>query len=230
MSFPVTAAGQQLHFIKIAGDSFYPVCCDASLSLGGVESKVEEVSWPCLWGGLGVGVEPLKSRRGMCREVVYWASIWGQHEQGRGRQGKVIWERAETTSEKKSLWMEVGFQFSSVAQLCLTLCDPMDCSTPGFPVHHHLLELAQTHVHWVDDAIQPSHLLLSPSPPAFNHSQHQGLLKWVSSSHQVVKVLESQLQRKPSNEYSGLISFRIYLLSKGLARVFSNTTVQKHQF
>ena len=68
-------------------------------------------------------------------------------------------------------------QFSSVSQLCPTLCDPMDCSTPGFPVHLQLLELAQTHVHQVDDTIQPSHLLLYPSPPAFNLSQHQGLFQ-----------------------------------------------------
>ena len=66
-------------------------------------------------------------------------------------------------------------QFSSVTQLCPTLCDPMDCSTPGFPVHHQLLELTQTHIHQVGDAIQPSHPLWSPSPPAFNLSQHQGL-------------------------------------------------------
>ena len=85
-------------------------------------------------------------------------------------------------------------QFSSVTQLCLTLCDPMDCSTPGFPVHHQLLELAQTHVHWVGDAIQPSHPLSSPSPPGFNLSQHQGLFQWVSPSHQVAKGLELQLQ------------------------------------
>ena len=85
-------------------------------------------------------------------------------------------------------------QFSSVAQLCPTLCNPMDCSTPGFPVHYQLLELAQTHVHWVGDAVQPSHPLLSPSPPAFNLSQHQGLFQWVSSSHQVAKVLELQHQ------------------------------------
>ena len=70
-------------------------------------------------------------------------------------------------------------QFSSVAQLYPTLCDPTDCSMSGFPVHHQLLELAQTHVHWVGDAIQPSHPLLSPSPPAFNLSQHQGLFQWV---------------------------------------------------
>ena len=68
-------------------------------------------------------------------------------------------------------------QFSSVAQSCLTLCDPMDCSTPGFPVHHLLPDLAQTHVHQVHDAIQPSHPLSSPSPPTFNLSQHQGLFK-----------------------------------------------------
>ena len=87
-------------------------------------------------------------------------------------------------------------QFSPVAQLCPTLCDPMDCSMPGFPVHHQLRELAQTHVHQVSDAIQPSHPLLSLFPPTFSHSQHQGLFKWVSSSHQVAKVLEFQLQHQ----------------------------------
>ena len=87
-------------------------------------------------------------------------------------------------------------QFSSVPQSCLTLCDPMDCSIPGLPVHHQLLEFTQTHAHWVGDAIQPSHPLSFPSPPAFNLSQHQGLFKWVSSSHQVAKVLEFQLQHK----------------------------------
>ena len=87
-------------------------------------------------------------------------------------------------------------QFSSVAQSCPTLCNPMDCSITGFPVHHQLPELAQTHVHWVGNAIQPSHPLSSSSPPAFNLSQHQGLFKWVSSSHQVAKVLELQLQHQ----------------------------------
>ena len=85
---------------------------------------------------------------------------------------------------------------SSVAQSCLTLCNPMDCSTPGLPVHHQLLELTQTHVHRVGGAIQPSHPLSSPSPPAFNLSQNQGLFKWVSSSHQVAKILEFQLQHQ----------------------------------
>ena len=85
---------------------------------------------------------------------------------------------------------------NSVSQLCLTLCDPMDCSTPGFPVHHQLLEATQTHIHCVSDAIQPSHPLLSPSL-AFNLSLHQGLFQWVSSLHQVAKVLEFQLQHQP---------------------------------
>ena len=85
---------------------------------------------------------------------------------------------------------------SSIAQSCPTLCNPMDCSTPGFPVHRQLLELAQTHVHQVSDAIQPSHPLSFPSPPAFNLSQHQGLFQWVSSSHQVAKVWELQLQHQ----------------------------------
>ena len=87
-------------------------------------------------------------------------------------------------------------QFSSVTQSCLTLCDPMNRSTPGLPVHHQLPESTQTHVHWVGDAIQPSHPLSSPSLPAFNLSQHQGLFQWVSSSHQVAKVLEFQLQHQ----------------------------------
>ena len=79
---------------------------------------------------------------------------------------------------------------------CPTLCNSMGSSTPGFPVHHQLPEFAQTHVHRVGDAIQLSHPLLSPSPPAFNLSQHQGLFQWVSSSHQVAKVLEFQLQHR----------------------------------
>ena len=83
-------------------------------------------------------------------------------------------------------------QFSSVAQLCPSLCDPMDC----FPVHHQLRELTQTHAYWVGDAIQPSHPPLSPSPPVFNFSQHQGLFKWVSSLHQLAKGLELQLQHQ----------------------------------
>ena len=87
-------------------------------------------------------------------------------------------------------------QFSSVAHLCPTLRDPMNRSTLGLPVHHQLLEFTQAHAHRVSDAIQPSHPLSSPSPPALNLSQHQDLFKWVSSSHQVAKVLEFQFQHQ----------------------------------
>ena len=122
-------------------------------------------------------------------------------------------------------------QFSSVAQSCPILCEPMDCSTPGFPIHHQLQELAQTHVNQVGDAIQPSHPLLSPSPPAFNLSQHQGLFNESVLHIRWPKYWNFSFSISPSSEYSGLISFRIdSLLSKGLSRVFFNTTVQKHQF
>ena len=107
------------------------------------------------------------------------------------------------------LMMQTSVQFSSVTQSCLTLCDPMDCSTPGLRVHHQYLELAQTHVRQVSDAIHPSHPLSSPSPPAFSLSQHQGLFQWVGSLHQVPKYWSFSLNISPSNEYSGLSSFRI---------------------
>ena len=100
-------------------------------------------------------------------------------------------------------------QFSSATQSCPTLCDSMDCSTPGLPVHHQLPEFTQMHVHWVGDAIQPSHTLMSPSPPAFNLSQHQGLFKWVSSLPQMTKVLEFQLHHQSFQWIFRLISFTI---------------------
>ena len=99
----------------------------------------------------------------------------------------------------KDAWHNYSFSsvhFSSVSQSCLTLCDPMNRSTPGLPVHHQLPEFTHTHVHRVGDAIQPSHPLSSPSPPAPNPSQHQGLFQWVNSSHEVAKVLEFQLQHQ----------------------------------
>ena len=92
--------------------------------------------------------------------------------------------------------LPLSVQFISVTQSCPTLCDPMNRSTPDLPVHHQLPEFTQTHVHWVGDGIQPSHSLSSPSPLAFNLSQHQCLFKWVISSHQVARVLEFQLQHQ----------------------------------
>ena len=126
--------------------------------------------------------------------------------------------------------------FSSVQSLtqCLTLCNPMNCSTPGLPVHHQLPEFTQTYVHRLSDAIQPSHPLSSPSPPAPNPSQHQSfpisqLFAWGDQSTGVsalASVLPKKSQGWSPSEWTGWIS----LQSKGLSRTFSNTTVQKHQF
>ena len=134
-------------------------------------------------------------------------------------------------------WLSLTYNVTCcclLAKLCTTLCSPMDCSTPGSSVLHYLLEFAQTHVHRVGDAIQPSHPLLSPSPLTFNLFQHQGLFQKVSYSHQVAKVLEPSASASvfPVNIQHwfplGLTSL-ISLQSKGLSGVFSNTTVQKHQ-
>ena len=144
---------------------------------------------------------------------------------------------------KKQDLRNYALQFSSVTQLCLTLYDPMDCSTLGFPVYHQLPELAQTHVHRVGFAIQPSHPLSSPSPPAFNLSQHQGLFQWVSSSvHQFIQWSSSGDQSIGVSASASVLPMNIQcwfplgwtgwisLQSKGLSRVFPNSTVQKHQF
>ena len=122
----------------------------------------------------------------------------------------------------------------SFAKSYPTLVTLMDCRTPGFPVLHYFLEFAQTHVHWVGDAIQPSHPLSSPFPLAFNLSQHQDLFSWVGSSHQVAKVLEFSFSISPSKEYSGFISFRIgwfnLLAVQGTLKKTLETTIQRHQF
>ena len=114
------------------------------------------------------------------------------------------------------MWMEnncywkfiVPLQFSSVAQSCAAVCNPIDCSKPGLSAHHQL-EFTQTHIHRVGDAIQQSHPLSYPFPPAFNLSQHQGLFQWVSYSHQVAKYWSFSFSIIPSNKHSGLISFTI---------------------
>ena len=143
--------------------------------------------------------------------------------------GNSPWEQHASTSGFY-IWEEVGCYYSSVPKLCPAVYEPMNGSTPGFPVLHHLPEFAQTHVHWVADAIQTSHPLLTSSPPAFNLSKHQGLFQWVSSSHQVAKVLELQLEHQSFQRICplGLTGF-ISLLSKGLSRVLSITTIQNHK-
>ena len=138
------------------------------------------------------------------------------------------WNRHNDNSCLRELWL-------FIAQSYPTLCNPMDCSIPGFSILHCLPESAQTQVHWVDDAIQPPHPPSPPSLPALSLYQHQSLCQRVGSSHQVAKALELQLQHQvlPVNiqawfplGWTGLVS----LLSKGLSRVFSNTAVWKHQF
>ena len=125
------------------------------------------------------------------------------------------------------------YTLSSVQFSCSVvskICEPTECSTPGFPVLHYLSELIQAHVHSVDDSIQLSHPLSSPSPPTFNLSQHQGLFQWVSSSHQVAKVLEFSFSISPSNEYSYLISFRMdwldLLAVQGLSHLWCSALLE----
>ena len=128
-----------------------------------------------------------------------------------------FWKLLDCLKQENNMWLTFIDVFDwhcffccSVAKSCLTVYDSMDCSMPGFLVLPSLLEFAQTHVHWGNDAIKASHPLSLPSPPAFSLSQHQGLFQWVSSLHQVVLCIRSlSFSISPSNEYSGLISFRI---------------------
>ena len=163
------------------------------------------------WANLGSQQNPAEVQRNPIHPGPHIHSpphCWHPHQSGTFLTVSLFWD---TITSKVPQWFlplpskqypgdstasENAVQFSSVAQSCPPLCDPMDCSTPGLPVHHQLPEFTQTHVHWVSDAIQPSHPLLSPSSPAFNLSQHQGLFKWVSSSHQAAKVLEFQFQHQ----------------------------------
>ena len=122
---------------------------------------------------------------------------------------------------------QVGL-FSSVTHSCPTLCDPMDCSMPGLPVHHQLLEFTQTHVHWVSDAIQPSHPLSSPSPPGFNLSQQQGLFNEAVLCIRWPTYWSFSVSISPSNEYSGLISLRIDWLDPLAAQGTLKSLLQHH--
>ena len=140
------------------------------------------------------GSYPWRSQRQTCLEHLILEDIWHY----------LNWKSEYRSENQIHLYCRQYFvisarhkaQFSSVAQSCLTLFEPMNRSTPHLPVHHKLPEFTQTHAHRVGDAIQPSHPLSSPSPPAPNPSQHQGLFQGVNSSHEVAKVLEFQLQRQ----------------------------------
>ena len=144
--------------------------------------------WQCYWRAYAVGdVEKMALVK-----LAKWVKEWNVSYISVGFSGRWILHVLEPLIHCLHEWGDVQFSCSVVS----CLCDPMDCSTLGLPVHHHLLEFPQTHVHRVGSAIQPSHPLSSPSPPTFNLSQHQGLFKCVSSSHQVAKVLEFQLQHQ----------------------------------
>ena len=170
------------------------------------------------------GFVVLNSLKFACME-----SFWFLHQ---------LWMRVLLGRVFSNVGSSLSVQFSLVTQSCPTLWDPMNCSTPGLPVHHQLLEFTQTHVHQISDAIQPSHPLSSPSPLAPNPSQHQSLFQWVNSLHEStlhgqstgVSALASFLPKKSQSWSPSEWTCWISLQSKGLSRVFSNTTVQKHQF
>ena len=132
--------------------------------------------------------------------------------------------------QNKKTIINRSVQFSSVTQSCLTLCDSMNHSTPGLPLHHQLPESTQTHVHWVGDAIQPSHPLMSPSPPALNLFQHQGLFKWVSSFFCIrwPKYWSFSFSFSPFSEHPGLISFRMDCLDLLAAQGTLKSLLQHH--
>ena len=129
------------------------------------------IKWPKYWS-FSFSISPSNEYSGLISFRMDWLDLLAV-------QGTLKGLFQHHSSKYVLSYNKSGYQFSSVqfTQSCLTLCDPMDCSTPGFPVHHQLLELTQIHVHQLSDAIQPSHPLLSPSPPTFNVSQHQGLFK-----------------------------------------------------
>ena len=143
------------------------------------------IQYSCLENSMDRGAWQATQSTGPRRVGHDWAT---KHTDKNPEEFRELNNLPEVTSRTK-----ICNEFSSVTQSCPTLCDPMNHSTPGLPVHHQLPEFTQTHVHQVSDAIQPSHPLPSPSPPAPNPSQHQSLFQWVNSSHEVAKILEFQL-------------------------------------
>ena len=145
--------------------------------------SVLHIRWPKYWS-CSFSISPFNEYSGLISFSMDWLDLLAV-------QG-TLKSFLQHHSSKASI-LQHSVQFSSVTQSCLTLCDPINCSTPVLPVHHQLLQFTKTHVHRIGDAIQPSHPLLSPFPPAPNPSQHQSLFQWVNSSHEVAKVLEFQL-------------------------------------
>ena len=160
--------------------------CSANGCDFGVPMRGDEVRWVSLCSIILCGLLNLILRY----ENPFFFYIWCNaiHHIFLGKFTFKLWLYTTFLNVKAKMYSSNIVQFSSVTQSCPTLCDPMNRSTPGLPVHHQLPEFTQTHVHWVGDAIQPSHPLSSPSPPALNPSQHQSLFQWVNSSHEVAKV------------------------------------------
>ena len=179
-------------FLDAISMRFYSAACWACLTLPEISSKVENLTFPlCPSYPWLHHRKPTMKNKGLGTPV-FIAALYSIAK---------TWNQPKCPSTEewiKKMWymykMEYSVEFSSVAQSCPSLCDPMGCSMPDLPVHHQLQEFTPAHVHWVGDGIQPSHPLSSPSPPAFNLSQYQGLFQWVSSLHQVAKVLKCQLQ------------------------------------
>ena len=180
----------------------------------------------------------VKNQPSNAGDIGDWSSIPESGRSPRGGHGNLpqysclenpmdrgAWRATVIRLTKSKAWLS---DISSVQSLShVQLCDPMDCRTLGFPVYHQLLELGQTHVHQVSDAIQPSHPLSFPSP-AFNLSQHQGLFQWVTSLHQMLKYWSFRFSFSPSNEYSGLISFRIDWFDRLAVQGTLNSLLQHH--
>ena len=170
----------------------------------GLQDFEDSLTWMNLASGFGL--HPQKEFSSGPGKGIWYTKVW-QSCQETQWQVKNICMTVHLIYKELQAWIPLQLlvntffpstcqSVSSVAQSCPTLCNPMTRSMPGLPVHHQFLESTQTHVHWVGDAIQPSHPLSPPSPPAFNPSQHQGLFQWVNSSHEVAKVLEFQLQHQ----------------------------------
>ena len=146
------------------------------------------------------------------------------------KNGKEVYSNRNFYSQRSNEDVSNICYCCSVTKSCPTLYDCVDCSIPGFPVIHYLPEFVLTHVHWVGDAIQPSHPLPPPSPLALNLSQHLGLFQWVGSSKQVAKVLELQHPMNSQGWFPSILTGLISLQSQGLTRVFSSITIRKHPF
>ena len=197
----IRAFGRKLSEWDLSKSDQYSVLLTTSRILGKLRSSLVAQTVKNLHAMQGtqvqsLGWEDLEKGMATYSSILAWQIPWTEEPGGLQSMGshRVRYDWACThVATQQDLFQFSSVQFNSVAQSCLSLCDPMNRSTPGIPVHHQLLEFTQTHIHRVGNAIQPSHPLSSPSPPAPSPSQHQSLFQWVNSLHEVAKVLEFQL-------------------------------------